>query len=315
MGNNCGVDNDVVDVLSDDDDYSDSDDDIRCNDDISKKYSYGKSYDKYYWVGPYGILVSNDIDHIIATDGCNVVDKIGHTTKMRASNPISKKTYIEKYARLSNDGKYYYYEKEKKDKPKNKYNLYGHDNFVKRCESNTQSMNDNNISDYDTDYWVGPYGILVHKSVNSVISNNGNKYTYVEKYALLGDDGRYYHINNNYWEGTYGVWVLKDIIKVVSCDDTNHLHSDETKKQRIKVEATPMGENAYKHKYATLINGKYYFSKDKCGINKGKWQGYVVDHQWKGPYGVLGDNCVVDDSSDEYTDYSESDHIECKIDK
>lgn len=62
-----------------------------------------------YWTGPYGVLVSNDIYWIVATDGYNICDSNGKETQ----TPIGKiplmneNIYKEKYA-IFLDGKYYY---------------------------------------------------------------------------------------------------------------------------------------------------------------------------------------------------------------
>ena len=72
-----------------------------------------------FWVGPFGMLVSNDIKHVIAEDGFNLCHKSGGSTELGYDDPfseedpspkeypISKDEYLRRYAVLR-DGQYWY---------------------------------------------------------------------------------------------------------------------------------------------------------------------------------------------------------------
>ncbi len=62
-----------------------------------------------YWIGPFGVLVANNINSVVAEDGGNTLHKNGSMTKMCCMDRISKETYLEKYAtRNKSDNKWYY---------------------------------------------------------------------------------------------------------------------------------------------------------------------------------------------------------------
>lgn len=67
-----------------------------------------------YWTGPYGVLVPEYIDEIIAKDGYNLRYKDGSVTEkfMPNPNPMNEDIYRRTYATCVN-GKWYYKEKPK----------------------------------------------------------------------------------------------------------------------------------------------------------------------------------------------------------
>jgi len=68
-----------------------------------------------YWIGPYGVRVSNDIQSVVASDGFNTRMKSGDSTEKACRNPpqMNEEIYRSKYAELGTDG-FYYYKEEKK---------------------------------------------------------------------------------------------------------------------------------------------------------------------------------------------------------
>lgn len=90
-----------------------------------------------YWKGPYGVRVSNAINHVIAADGGNTLHKDGMETEMcvRLDPPMNAERYIAKYAELGDDGNYWW-----KDNAK---------------------------------YWTGPYGIRVPDTIENVVDSDG----------------------------------------------------------------------------------------------------------------------------------------------
>lgn len=70
---------------------------------------------KGYWIGPYSVLIPNNIYFVIAEDGISTIDKWGGCTDMYYQKSITKDEYISKYCYMGDDGKYYYdvnYDKE-----------------------------------------------------------------------------------------------------------------------------------------------------------------------------------------------------------
>jgi hypothetical protein len=63
---------------------------------------------KNYWIGPYEILVPNNVYFVIAEDGENTIDKWGGYTNLYYGKSITRDEYIAKYCYLGNDGNYYY---------------------------------------------------------------------------------------------------------------------------------------------------------------------------------------------------------------
>ena len=58
---------------------------------------------KGYWVGPYGIRVSNSVGSIKAADGGNTLYRNGNQSEMFVENPISKEEYFKKHT-IRRDG-------------------------------------------------------------------------------------------------------------------------------------------------------------------------------------------------------------------
>lgn len=69
-----------------------------------------KAREKYgdYWSGPYGVLVPVEMPSCIAEDGGNRLSRDGSITLLYVKNPPSQEEWLSKYARLGDDGKYYY---------------------------------------------------------------------------------------------------------------------------------------------------------------------------------------------------------------
>lgn len=63
-----------------------------------------------HWVGPYGVLVPNEVTVVVASDGVNLCGKEGGEleTEMASPYPLDESTYKAKYATLDADGMYYY---------------------------------------------------------------------------------------------------------------------------------------------------------------------------------------------------------------
>jgi hypothetical protein len=62
-----------------------------------------------YWIGPYGVYVSNTVDAVRADDGVNTLYKDGCVTERACSTMLSKEQYLQQYAELKDD-KYWYVE-------------------------------------------------------------------------------------------------------------------------------------------------------------------------------------------------------------
>lgn len=159
-----------------------------------------------YWVGPYGVLVPNNIGSVVASDGGNTRYKTGGETEMCVylDPPMNETIYKEKYATFK-DGNYYYdIDKELTD------NNIEISNIIVDNENNNDG------------FWIGPYGVLIPNSIDSVVASDGgntrfktggetemgifrdppmNETIYKEKYAILDDNGKYYYkisrVNNN----------------------------------------------------------------------------------------------------------------------
>jgi len=94
---------------TDTDTYSDSDTstDSDTNTDSEQNDNPG------YWIGPHGVLVSNDIDSVITSDGYNTTYKNGGTSEIFRKNPrhITAEAYRKKYAKYDKESNAWYYSK------------------------------------------------------------------------------------------------------------------------------------------------------------------------------------------------------------
>ncbi len=135
-----------------------------------------------HWVGPYSILVANNIQSVVAEDGHNTLDKNSGSTErgLVGVNNMTKQIYLAKYAEFGSDGYYYYKSR---------------------------------VSDDSNDWWTGPYGVKVPSYVTdalmpdefNLVDKWGNKTNhattnqilnekaYLAKYAALGRNGEYYY--------------------------------------------------------------------------------------------------------------------------
>jgi len=112
--------------------------DDKCNNEKPKQ-----TVDLGYWNGPYGVLVPNEIGCVVASDGYNNMVKDGSCTEMGClnPNPISAKIYQNKYATFD--------------------------------EASGKWFHDRNEKWINTNYWKGPYGILVPNEIGSVVASDG----------------------------------------------------------------------------------------------------------------------------------------------
>jgi len=64
---------------------------------------------KHYWVGPYGVLVTNARACVIAEDGRNDIFSDGIKTKIPNTIPLGEEEYKRRYATFNpNDGFWHY---------------------------------------------------------------------------------------------------------------------------------------------------------------------------------------------------------------
>ncbi len=65
--------------------------------------------DEGFWKGPYGILISNQIQAVICEDGCNYVMRPGdiRTNAYTPNNPMSFEAYMSRYG-VKHFNNYYY---------------------------------------------------------------------------------------------------------------------------------------------------------------------------------------------------------------
>jgi len=63
-----------------------------------------------HWEGPYGMLVPNSVNYVIAEDGYNTHYKDGGVTEMYMTNApkMNKDIYLAQYATFKSDGYYYH---------------------------------------------------------------------------------------------------------------------------------------------------------------------------------------------------------------
>lgn len=64
--------------------------------------------DLNFWVGPYGILVPDEIDSIVARDGGNTLYRDSSETKMYVDSPPTEAEYKNLYATKGSHGIWYY---------------------------------------------------------------------------------------------------------------------------------------------------------------------------------------------------------------
>jgi hypothetical protein len=64
-----------------------------------------------YWIGPYDVRISKDIERVPREDDRNMIYQNGRMTKMMPQEPIGKENYLARYAESREDG-FYYFKKE-----------------------------------------------------------------------------------------------------------------------------------------------------------------------------------------------------------
>ena len=192
-----------------------------------------------YWIGPYDVRIPNHLQSCVASDGYNSQNKNGGVTeKFMINAPVMNQIiYRQKYAELRNDGNYYY-----KEKPTNIIKPISTININQKYEK----MFDANEGQYGISFklqkhpdvktlethWVGPYGILVPKTINSVPSKDGNE---------LHQDG----IQIQNYVKSFDIITDKD----------GNVQYEEVKYN--------LSELEYKNKYAIYRDGLYYWNEDK----------------------------------------------------
>jgi hypothetical protein len=76
---------------------------------IYRKYLRRKRmYEERYWIGPYGVRVSNKYDSVVAADGGNILYKDGRETEMGVEEPMTRSQWLETYAVEKRDGVLWY---------------------------------------------------------------------------------------------------------------------------------------------------------------------------------------------------------------
>lgn len=150
-----------------------------------------------YWSGPFGILVPNETEKVVAIDGKNTTWKNGFTSVIGDHPLLTESEYVKKYAIIENEQRYY---------------------FTKK-------------------YWTGPFGMRVLNSINAVpaesiegliyknknyshelvksasqkiIKENYEKYKkiYLSKFAYQ-KDGNYYYKNKSKNNFLFGCFISK----------------------------------------------------------------------------------------------------------
>lgn len=93
-----------------------------------------------YWIGPFEILVSNDIGEVVDEDGYNSMYSDGSSTEqlMMDSPEMNETIYKHIYAKFNESDQQWYH------------------------TGNTKS------------YWIGPYGVLVPGNINGVVATDGH---------------------------------------------------------------------------------------------------------------------------------------------
>jgi hypothetical protein len=159
-------------------------------------------YTQNYWKGPYGILVSYDIDSVVAKDGFNTLYKNGEETEMcgEEDEEMTREEYFQKYATLNSDGFYYY----KQEDYSQSAAILKDDSYYFKLDGKSTPQG----------FWTGPYGVLVPNNIGHVVAQDGGndfskdgdeteifcpdpptKEEYLLKYATLNSDGFYYYKN------------------------------------------------------------------------------------------------------------------------
>ncbi len=137
-------------------------------------------------------------------------------------------------------------------------------------------------------YWLGPFDVVVHMSIQCVVSEDGynllfkdgtmtkrgpqimpinmTESIYKSKYAKLRSDGNYYYkgINKNYddyWIGPYNTKAHIFIPYVVAADGYNTHYKDSSTTNLCIQNAPLMNESIYKSEYCKLMDDNMYYHK------------------------------------------------------
>lgn len=104
-----------------------------------------------YWIGPYGILVSNKIDSIPSIDGCNILFCNGNETEMVSPHPLlTEAEYKQKYAKFNTEkNKWYYFESDTNQSDRNDPSNLCFENGSSNSEENDKK---NTFDSYEDDF-------------------------------------------------------------------------------------------------------------------------------------------------------------------
>jgi len=140
-------------------------------------------------------------------------------------------------------------------------------------------------NDNEQMYWIGPYNVKVHISIQAVVAADGfnllfcdgtqtkrvspiipifmTSAIYKEKYATLRNDNNYYYKNSDdFWLGPYKIRIHVSIPYVVGEDGFNTHYKDNSTTKINIVNPQIMNENIYKFEHCKLMNdGHYYYYK------------------------------------------------------
>ncbi len=190
-----------------------------------------------YWEGPYGVLVPDSVDAVVAEDGTNTLHKDGIKTDMCAGDPdyhIKANQYRATFAIRKHDRKYYY---------------IGHK------------------------FWTGPYGVLVPDYLESVVAEDCcntlykdgtetkmvtdpdkllSKYEYLAVYTIEKSDGKRYYVDALFWIGPHRVLVPNRWDYVLVGDGLNRVYKDGSKTEEKADPTKLLSEEEYLDLYAVV---------------------------------------------------------------
>lgn len=108
--------------------------------------------DRFYWIGPYSVLIPACVGSVRAEDGGNTHYRNGMQTEMGVGRPWTEQRWKEKYAVQRG---YLWY-----------YNMNS-ENIHRSREMYSSELPKTKL------YWVGPYDVLVSQHIQSVTAADG----------------------------------------------------------------------------------------------------------------------------------------------
>lgn len=221
-----------------------------------------------YWLGPYGIKIFNEIDHIIAADGYNTMSKNGDCTEeMLEDEPeMTKEEYLAKYCIYNTIDNHYYWKGDKVPTI----------NFSK--------------------FWIGAFNALVPNHIDTIIAEDGynhmnkagestekccksigmTKEKYLEQYCTYIPSANCYiwkeqepkisTINfSAYWRGIFNIWIPNEINSVPAADGYNSKKKSggTTERECESKNNLSMTKEQYLAKYAVYdqVNNCYFWKQ------------------------------------------------------